>query len=320
MKKTLLILCMLFNAMAIQCMNLALIEDINIDEIETSLNDDYQNHIKSFIEEYKKTNGSPENIDGILTMSSSITGHKNSEYIHSVKDDEGNSILTIAIGKIDLPTTHWLIEQGNTKHHSNKDYYDYVGLCVKQISSGANDTTRITAYNILKTVVEPYKARNMDKKWRKYFIKEMIALQLQHKKNRTDFIIEEDLLTPFLTQEPQNNNATISLAAMYQKVTDEDKNTLTHIVINLADIDELEKLIRKDYVSPLKNNDNFDALQLATQNFQKFSQHTSLFDSDTTQAMNTRCCYFLLLNYMLKKRKENVADCFCCPKHVEMLK
>lgn len=315
MKKILLIPYILFTITTLQGMNLDLIKSIDYKSIEESLKNDYQEHLKSFLEEYKQTDCTPENIDNILTMSSSMTGHKNLDYIHFVKDDQQNTFLKIAIQKTDLPTVRWLIEQGNTKYHTNQNHYDYVNLCVKQLSPETDKAKKDTAYNILKTVVEPYKTLSMDKEWRKYFIKEMVSLQLQHKKYRTNFIIEESLLTPFLTQGIEKTQIDINLENIYQRVTDEDGNTLTHIIVNLPDADELCQLIHKNYVSPLKNKEHLDALALAIKNFRVFSQDTSLFDRKPIDSMHARCCYFLLLAYITRKRNENPADCFCCDKH-----
>jgi hypothetical protein len=319
MKKTILIASTLFTIITLQCMNLNLIESIDYESIEASLKNDYQEHIKSFLEEYKQTDCSPDNIDNILTMSSSMTGHKNLEFIHFVKDDQQNSFLKIAIQKEDLPTVRWFIEQGNTKYHTAENHYDYVNLCVNQLSPKTDNTKTNNSYNILKTIVEPYQKLSMDKAWRRYFVKEMVSLQLQHVKHRTNFVIEESLIKPFLTPSPQETQPDINLANIYQRVMDENGNTLTHIIINLPNADALCSLIQKDYVSPLKNKDNLDALALATKNFRIFSQDTSLFDLKPTESMQARCCYFLLLKYITTKLNTTPVDCFCCEEHVAII-
>ncbi len=216
-----LFLCFFITHVTLYCMEQPQ-QDSSIDykETEKYLNDDCNNQLKNCLEKYKTSDEfTPQDMNNILEVISFITGCENSaDYIHLAKDDEQNGFFQYAIKKIDLPITLWLIAKGNIKYHSEKECADFVTFCAEQLSPRIDLEKRDTAYAILKSIIEHYKTNTIFNSCKESYLEKMIMLQLQHRAQNTQFIIEEELLTPFLNQDQSNSSS--GLSDMYQKIVD----------------------------------------------------------------------------------------------------
>ena len=293
-------------------------QNIDYKKIETSFRNDYKNYLKEHLEDYKTHDFTPQKMDYILSMGNLMTGYNCVADLHCTKDQEQSGFLQHAIKKIDLPVVQWLITHENIKYHSHKESIDFVTICTQQLLPDMQEDKKTTAYNILKTIIEPYKTSDTPHWWREFYIKKMIVLQLEHTKKRTNFTIEEALLTPFLQQDSPDANTSILLSNMYQQVVEKEcGNTLSHIIVNNHDADELYKLIHKDYVSSIENKEGMTALALAFIQHRASTQNPPLLDVYPEVSKLSRCCYFMLLKYIKsKKSTQEFEDApNCCEKH-----
>lgn len=313
-----LFLCFFITHVTLYCMEQPQ-QDGNIDykETEKYLNDDCKNQLKNCLEKYKKSDEfTSQDMNNILEVVSFITGNENSaDYIHDIKDDEQNGFFQWAIKKIDLPTTQWLIAKGNMKYHSAKECADFVTFCAEQLSPRIDGEKRDIAYAILKSIIEHYKTNTIFNSCKESYLEKMIMLQLQHRAQITHFIIEEELLTPFLNQDQSNSSS--GLSDMYQKIVDLRGNTLAHIIVDQHDADELYKLMKKNYISKeAENNDKLTVHKLAFNKFRTFTQDTTLASVRSEESIKTRCCYFMLDKYFAEHKKDFDKKKDCCNNHI----
>ena len=118
-------------------------------------------------------------------------------------------------------------------------------------------------------------------------------LQLKHRALETRFVIEEELLTPFVQQN--------GLSDLYQTtvdVSDQNNNTLAHIIVEQHDADELHKLMNKNYISKTaRNSANKTVYDLAFDKLRVFTQDTTKTALHPEQSKAARCCYYMLDKY-----------------------
>ncbi|HLW73011.1 MAG TPA: hypothetical protein VKR54_03100 [Candidatus Babeliales bacterium] len=322
MKKIQVLYSLLFASITMYCMEdnkkTELWQSINYKKIEASFRNDYKNYLKKHLEEYKTQHFTHEKMDYILSMGNLMTGHDCVADLHCTQNEDKNGFLQCAIKKVDLPVVQWLIAHENVKYHSPTESINFVTLCTEQLLPDKPEAKRTNAYTILKTITEPYKTSNTAHWWREFYIKKIIELQLEHKKKRTNFTIDEALVTPFLQQDSPDTDAPIFLSNMYQQVVEKESgNTLSHIIVNNHDADELYKLIHKDYVSSIENKDGMTTLDLAFKQHSASTQNVSLLDLEPEVSRLNRCCYFMLLKYIKSKKSAQEFDDApnCCERH-----
>jgi hypothetical protein len=292
-------------------------KNITYREREQILIDDCKDQLKNCLEAYKASDEfKPQDIENILGVLSFITnGSENSiDYVHCTKDDELNGFFQHTLKKVDLPVIKWLIEKGNIKHHSEKEYADFVAFCTEQLSPTVDQSKRDTAYTILKSIIEYYKTGTGFQACKEYYLQIMVMLQLKHRALETKFIIEEELLIPFL-QHDQTQNVS-GLSHMYQTITNEENNnnTLAHIIVEQHDADELHILMKKNYISKeAKNSANKTTHELAFDKFRAFTQNTQSIAIFPEKSQATRCCYFMLNKYFAENDFDKQKN--CCEKH-----
>jgi hypothetical protein len=323
MKNIVLFFCCLMMHITMYCMELtnqdASSKNVNYKEKEQILINDCKDQLKNRLEIYK-TSGefTPQIMDNILGVLSFITnGSENSvDYVHQTKDDELNGFFQHALKKTDLPGMKWLIEKGNIKYHSEKEYADFIAFCTEQLSPTVDQSKRDTAYTILKSIIEHYKTdAGFLKLSKEYYLPIMIMLELKHRALKTKFTIEEDLLTPFVQQNQAHN--VNGLFDMYQTIVDvdnKDNNTLAHIIVEQNDADELHILMKKNYISKeTRNNAGKTVHELAFDKLRAFTQNTALISGNQEKYDATRCCYFMLEKYFAENDFDKKR--ICCEKH-----
>jgi hypothetical protein len=309
MKNILFIVCFL-------CSNITLYgmeqnnSDVNYRETEKLLNDGCKTYLNGCLETYKTTDFTPQDMNHILEVLLFITGNSGSrEYIHSIKDSEQNGFFQYALNKVDLQIVQWLRDQGNIKYHTPMECEDFLKFCEKQLSPDKEESKKKAAIGIVKCVIEQYKEREIFRTYEETFIRQMIMLQLKERTLSSKYVVDEELLTPFVSQNQFN------ISDMYQKIMDDEcGNTLAHIVVEQRDADELHKLIKKNYISNvIPNKEKLKVHELAFKKFRAFTMDTTSIDLHKKESRASRCCYFMLDKYFAGadfSKKEN-----CCSDH-----
>jgi hypothetical protein len=285
---------------------------LNYNAIEKSLIDDCKIELKKRLAKYKANDVfMPQDMDNILGVINFITnGSENSiDYIHCTKDDEQNGFFQYILEKLDLHNLQWFIAKGNIKHHTEKEFSNFVAFCTEKLSPTIEQEKRNIAYTMLKSIIEHYKTNNGFQACKEYYLQVMIMLQLQHRALATKFFIEEELLTPFLPL--------YELCHLYQITIDEHDNTgntLAHIIVGQYDADELHKLMKKNYISKdAKNKNGKTVYDVAFEKFRDFTQDPTLIEDRKKDAQAARCCYFMLTKYFAENQKdfEKEKGCEC---------
>lgn len=279
---------------------------------EQTLINDCKDQLKVCLEKYKESNEfKPQDMDNILGVLAYIIdeSENNIDYIHDTKDKDGNGFFQYALKKIDLPIMQWLMAKGNTKHHSEKEYADVIAFCTEQLSPTEVEK-RETVYAILKSIIEHYKTdAGFLKQSREYYLPIMIMLQLKHRVLETKFVIEEELLTPFVQQN--------GLSDLYQTTVDvenQDNNTLAHIIVEQHDADELHKLMNKNYISKeVRNSAKRTVYDLAFDKLRVFTQNTTQTALYPEKSKGARCCYYMLDKYFAGDNFDKKKN--CCDNH-----
>ncbi len=320
MKNVVLLVCSLMLHMTTHCMELEKQDELSVDykEKEQVLVDDCKGQLKNCLEKYEASDDfTPQDMEKILGVLSYITnGSEHSiDYIHQTKDKELNGFFQHALKKIDLPMMQWLIAKGNIKYHSERECSDFIAFCTESLSPAVEEIRRNRAYDILKSVIEHYKTEAVFQACKDFYLRIMIMLQLKHRAADTKFIIEEELLTPFVQQNQSHSVSGLSdMCQTIVDVDDKDSNTLAHIIVEQHDADELHILMNKNYISKtVKNSAAKTVHDLAFDKFRAFTQNTSSASVFPEKAKAARCCYYMLDKYFAENdfdKKKN-----CCDQH-----
>jgi len=249
-------------------------------------------------------------------MGMSFTGKKKPLRINSILDESKNTFTHIAICKADLSIVRWFDSTSCNylAYGANSNGKEPIDLCIDQLLPGAPEANKNTMHEILDVLTSEYDTYySFSLDYRKKFLRKMVALQLEHKKQGTGFVLRDVLLTRFLKQNPKDQ-PTISLSEIYQEVMDHNKNTYTHVVVQQHMPDELYDLIKKKYISFEKNGEEKTPLDLACEAFRHFTQNFNFIEANKDKFNKVRCCFFMLLNYL--KLKHNQTFVQCCDKHV----
>lgn len=322
--------CLLFIAMTMHCMEPenSLWKKIDCNAIENSLNTDYNNYLKNRLEEYKKTDFTPQNVSCLTKVGTLITGNPLVDFpYYDIRDEQGNTFIKVAVKKMDLPFVDWHVTKQGAHCITRDDFNACIATCMQYLKPSktpteTDETTKNTTHEILKilTIKQGDQASIFtlrDKPCRENLIKQLILLQLKHKKRNTTFTIEDTLFTQHLTS-GEDDKSPIILSDLYQTVTDKKGNTLSHIIVDLHNADELYELIKKNYVSPAANKSCKTVLDIALNHFQSFIQDPGMTFGDIypEKINQARCCVFMLLTYIKLKQTGKLPNHQCCNKHV----
>lgn len=290
---------------------------------QTLFKKDGETYLNNRLHEYKKVGSSPEQMNFIKDVYTLITGKLSDFYetiTMAVSDDKQNTFLHHAICKGDLDIVLWLLDNNCKSTLANSDGKTPIDTCIEQLLLSSDEDRKIVTLKILDLLSKAYEPTDFSTACRKNCLK----LDLEHKKNDTKPTLNECLTKRLLTQEYFGTNQDIKeLVTLYQTVTDQDKNTFSHILVQKHSADELYDFITKDYISFAKNSAGKNPLDIAKENFKTYvspntpSNLTQSGIITLSQAKNfnpTRCCMLMLINYV-KKTKGNSNFEQCCDKH-----
>lgn len=315
-----LFFCALLGNFSIQCMeqnNQIVQKDnpwkkIDCSAITKTLEKDGITYLENRLEEYKKADFDPHHMDHIKSRYVHITGKPNNFMCgYEVKDKEKNSFLHIAVQKPDLAIVTWLMNNQGWTSNSNIQNKNPFDICTEQLLPTANEKNKTVMYDILDILIAGY--NGYPTSYREKLLTKLITLEFEHKKIQKVFEFKESWLQALVTNDKDSLDlncgcsACISLSDIYPTITDADKNTFTHILVQKHCADQLYDFITKGYVSFAPNNANKNSLELAIEVFNDCFEKGALFTS------SARCCLFMLLNYV--KKQQNIAFEQCCKNH-----
>lgn len=323
MKNLPLLLYVLFISTTLHCMKQNQRVDFwqDVKAIEQNLDNKYKLYLTNRLVHYKNFAFTANDRKEIQSMRLTITGNNDpfvlADYLDFIVDDKKNNFLHIAIEKTDLEILRWLIDDVKyLPYTQNSDGKEPINLLIDQLMPLTPDNNKQTVHEMLDILTAGYDKAQLNSERRIKFLKEMVSLQLEHTKHNTNFILKDSLFTR-LMQDPTNTQKPIALPEIYQEVTDTNKNTFTHILVQRCMTDQLYEFVQKEYITFAENNDHKNPLDIAEKLLQEFTQHTNPDQAIATSSKEfykKRCCFFILLNYLKKKNKEtDFAQ--CCEKH-----
>ena len=278
--------------------------------VEKTLTNDALNYFKNRLEEYKKTDFTIQDMEHVNYMSVQLTGKPNLLIYnsHSIKDDKNNTFLHIAIRKADLAVATWFLKNKCWSYNPNTEGKAPIDLCIDQLLPTAPEKNKKVAGDMLDVLITEYEKANFNSIYKKSFIIKLITLELEHKKAGTNFTLKDSWLPSFLKK--QNCSSVgcptcLRLTDIYPTIADTEKNNYTHILVEKHCADQLYDFIQKGYISFTPNNQGKNPLDVALELFR-----ASSIEKDAS----TRCCLFMLLNYV--KKQQGITDfAQCCNKH-----
>lgn len=281
-------------------------------------------YCKNRLEEYKKIDFTPQDMEHINFIGSQITGRSNVLYYnngHDIQDSERNGFLHIAIRKADLAIVTWLLSNGCCTSRSNAQGKAPLDLCIDQLLPKADEKNKRIAYDMLDILMNGYAKVGFGIDDRKKFITKLITLELEHKKHDTNFVLKDSWIgsltkcsfckNTISQQCSEKCSVCVSLSDVYKTVVDTEKNTYSHILVKKRLADQLYVFIQKGYVLCAPNIENKNPLDIALDFFLCCVNNNS--DAATTSA--ARCCFYMLFNYT-KKQQGNSDFKQCCKKHI----
>jgi len=273
------------------------------------LRQDYKNYLKQQIEHYKNT---PISVASLIDMGTIITGTNLRVYIRDTQNDEGNTLLHIAVTKEDLPVIQDIFAFSSITH-TNAQGKKPLDLAIEQLHPKSIKPRNNNQISILEMFVESIAKRAYIESDKTECLKKIIALELACKNNPVPpftIIPNANLLQKLIPNE-HKTNAEQFLASLYKQAThDETGNTFAHVCVNQEDPDELFKLVCAGRISDAVNKQGLNSLECALCNFREFTTHPQRINTKNAMFNRVRCCYFILYYYYTNNSTDS-----CCEKH-----
>ena len=304
---------------------------VNYRAIHQSLRDDYKNYAINRLKEYKKSDSIDMN--ELIEVGNTMTKSKDviQQLLHwDIKDEDQNCFMHIATKKSDVPLVEWLFLQGDKNFvYVNADQEYPLDICIKQLLPTVIDsgTKSRQIFNLM--VPHIAKLSKYDK-FKQLCLKKIIALQLKHKRCNSNFAIDKELLQSLVPQALLAQQPSV-LSLIYKETIDEtDGSTLSHILVEQENPDELYELAKADQISWLKNKNGFNSFDIAAERFREAIQDIALVGANAESITKRGCCLYILMHYLRNaeiKKYDSKQGLFygdlsvqdfgnCCEKHV----
>jgi hypothetical protein len=304
---------------------IASFNDIDCHAVYNSLRDDYRAYTQQCLEKYKKSSFTPHDMENIKNKSDTYTGHSTVTPLFKACDEHNNHFPHIAIQKYDLPVLTWLMMHKYPSYPINNDGKGFIELCIDHLSpnNSIDDKKKEIAHEMLNLLTTTY-AHCLSLALRKPIVQRLLTLQLEHQQQFNNSLYSNFFITAltdvcisrFLTEGIDNINH-LDILSLYQQATDpKTGNTFTHNALIRADADGLYDLIKKNYISSIKNKAGLSPCELALKIYEQFIRPTIITtDKTSTRFYEYCCCITMLLNDQ-KKKNNNGTIMQCCDKHV----
>lgn len=282
---------------------------INYEHGQEQLEQDYKNYLQNQLKLYQEK---PLQLDSLIHMSTTITGHNYKSYIRDICDKELNTFLHFAVAKQDLPFIKDMFKHFSAMHNNNALKYP-LDIAIEQLHPHSCNLQTPDQIDVLETIAYRIAEKAYLEEDKENCLKKLIALELAWQAfgcSTFSFIPKKDLLLKLIPKNHENDSESF-LSQIYQQTADETTgNTFTHVFIHQEDPDALLKLVKNNRISSVPNKDLLNPLDLALSKFRTFTTNTTNMDIQSYKFQQVRCCYFILYNYFKK------AECVgCCEKH-----
>ena len=308
MKHTIELLIILFTS-AIHYHSYTAQTTIDCSSAKTQLTQDYKNYLREQINLYKNE---PIKISSLIEMGKTIMGRDHRSYISSVQNDEGDTVLHIAVTKEDLPVIQDIFAFSSTTY-ANAQRKKPLDLAIEQLHPKSIESRNNNQVVILEVLANRIAERAYLESDKIECLQKLTTLELACKNKPSksfSFVPNVNLLQKLIPTEHEKNSEAF-LANIYKETIDnETGNTFAHVCVHQEDPDELFKLVCTNRISDLPNKQNLNAFECALCNFRAFTSQAQLIDAKNDTFNRVRCCYFILYYYYTKNLTNS-----CCEKH-----
>lgn len=302
----------------------------------------YKNYVTKQLKGYKESG--KIDMNELLEAGKTITRSKDvtQQLLHrDIQDENNNSFIHIATEKKDIATVAWLLVQGDKNFtYMNAGQQYPLDICIKQLlplsadasgeflatDSSADSCHIIKSRQIFDVMVSHITRLSESEGFKKTCLKKIIELQLKHKRCRSNFAMDNELLQSLVSQEPLAQQPSILSSIYKEAVDDTDGSTLSYILVEQENPDELYELAQADQISWIKNKkDGRNSFDLAKEKFFKAIKEIGLAIEDKELIERTGCCLYILMHCLRNEDIKNGAANVpylgnCCDKHVLKLK
>lgn len=260
-----------------------------------------------------------------VTKSKDVTA----QLLHSdIKNEHDNRFIHIAVQKKDLTRVEWLLMKGDKNYVYINAAQEYpIDICIKQLQpKDSNDQSEQSMIDsspksrqIFDLLISHIAKLSDYDEFKILCLKKIVALKLKHKRCKSNFLIEKELLQSLVpgTLDQQ----LLVLSTIYKETVDDtDGSTLTHILVEQENPDELYELAKDDQISWMKNAKGRTASDIALARFLEAVEKIAVVGADE-ESMNKRgCCLYILMHCLRNiDKKKGIAVTplgNCCDKHV----
>ena len=313
----LFIICMGSIVHAMDKIQLELCKGINCDQIKDTLRNDYYAYLVNRLKEYRKSDLTVDDIEKMQQKRTLFAGDNSQFNLNTanvIMDEDGNTFAHVAIQKCDKEILARLSNYPcDLPINANKAGEDALDLCIKHLVPTAAEDKKAAAREMLGIVLARYHRMNQAEPRKKQYIQKLIMLEFAHKKAGNNFVVEDAWIKGFFKQAAGKKLDTV-LAEIYPQVMDEEKNTFTHLALMNNASDDLYALLQKHFVAFTKNAQEKTPLDIAIEQFRRFTQNSQLIDAEEEVFNRARCCLFMLMNYIAVQQEKPLFG-KCCDKH-----
>ncbi len=290
-----------------------------------SLRNDYKQYVINQLKAYKTSDSIDMNelitVGNIMTKSKDVV----QQLLHwDIKDEDRNCFIHIAVKKSDISLVEWLFMHGDKNCvYINSDQEYPLDLCIKQLLPTAIDSGS-KSRQIFDLLVPHIAKQPVDyDEFKQLCLKKIIGLQLAHRKVNSNFVIDKELLQSLVPQVLLTQQPSV-LSVLYKETIDEtDGNTLSHILVEQENPDELYELAKADQISWIKNKNGLNAFDIAGTKFRDAIDDIAFVGvNNVAESISKKgCCLYILMHYLrnleIKNGAVDVAELNpCCDKHI----
>lgn len=294
----------------------------NYSEYHQRLRGMYKNCVITAVKKYAESG--TIDMDALIKVGNMVTKAQDvtAQLLHpDIKDEHDNRLIHFATQKKDLALVSWLITEHHDKNYVyvNKDQKYPLDICIEQLQPNVIDSNSNSRqiFDLMLSDIAQLPSDHDD--FKKICLEKIFTLKLNHKRGKKDFVIEEELLQSLAGGTLEQKSSILAL--IYQKTVDgTDGNTLTHMLVEQENPDELYELAKAGQLSWLPNKKGLTASDIALKKSLEAIENIALVGSGAESLDQRQCCLFILMHYLRDlDRKKGVAVTplgNCCSKHV----
>lgn len=280
--------------------------------IHKTLRNDFTNYSIGRLKEYDKSNSIDMNelinVGNIMTRSKDVV----QQLLHwDVKNENKDCFIHLATKKSDVALVEWLFMNGDKNCvYVNADQEYPLDICIKQLLPNTIDTGGKSRH--IFDLMVPYIATKLSDanydEFRGLCIKKIVALQFKHKRCKSNFVVDNQLLQSLAPKACLDKQPSF-LSKMYQETIDEtDGSTLSHVLVEQEDPDALYELAKVDQISWIKNHLGLSSFDVAAARFREAIKDIALVNADDASIKKRGCCLYILMHHARNAEIKNGAQ------------